>query len=168
MLEAVVPKITDVSSIKGISALLALPMLCVAYFLQAGSAIEWNGSIWFDLGENLPANAELRRLILIFVLKSIWISFFGAIGYGLLTHLQINVNFPVLPLVSTVMIGLALFGIFCSDQFIQLKLIQPFWFYALIVWGVFLSSMKEQIDAEHRKVEELLAIRRQSKREIKT
>lgn len=153
MLEAVLPKITHASSIKGISTLLALPMLCVAYFLQSGPAIGWNNEIWFGLGQNLSIDVELRRLITIFLLKSIWISFFGMIGYGLLSYIHINVEFPAIQLASVLLIAFSIFGIFCSNRFIQLKLIDPFWFYGLLTWGLFLSSMKEQLDTERRKIE---------------
>jgi hypothetical protein len=163
VLEAITPKITEISSMKGISALLALPMLCVAYFLQTGATIEWDGTVWFGLGENLPPETELRRLIIIFVLKSVWVSLFGAVGYGLLSYLQINVDFPVVQLASVVIIALALFGLFCSNLFTQLKLIDPFWFYGLVVWGVFLSTMKEQFDAERQRIEAAIEARRKSK-----
>lgn len=165
MLEAVVPKITDVSSIKGISALLALPMLCVAYFLQTGVTISWDNSVWFGLGNGLSPEQELRRLITIFVLKSIWVSFFGMIGYALLAQLQVHVDFPVLQLTSVLLIAFALLGIFFSELFIQLKLISAFWFYALIVWGIFLSSMKEQLDEERRRFNEELKSLRKAKQE---
>ncbi|HLA35333.1 MAG TPA: hypothetical protein VJ001_10770 [Rhodocyclaceae bacterium] len=162
MLDAVTPKITDISNIKGISTLLALPTLCIAYFLQTDATISWDGTVWFGLGENLLPETELRRLILIFLLKSIWISFFGLVAYGLLTYLYINITFPFVELASVLMIAFALFGIFCSAQFVQLKLIDPFWFYGLIVWGVFLQTMKEQLDAERRRIEEAIKERRRS------
>lgn len=145
--------------------MLALPVLCVAYFLQTGATIAWDGSIWFGLGENLPPETELRRLILIFVLKSVWVSFFGVFGYGLLSYVQINFDFPVVQLASVVILALALFGIFCSNLFVQLKLIDPFWFYGLIVWGVFLSTMKEQLDAERKKIEADIENRRKPKQQ---
>lgn len=163
MLDAVTPKITDISSIKGISTLLALPMLCIAYFLQTGATISWDDTVWLGLGENLPVQTELNRLILLFLLKSIWISFFGLITYGLLTQLYINVEFPFIELASVLMIAIALFGIFCSAKFTQLKLIDSFWFYGFIVWGVFLQTMKEQLDAERRKIEAAIEERRRSK-----
>jgi hypothetical protein len=163
MLDAVAPKIADISSIKGISTLLALPMLCIAYFLQTGATIGWDGTVWFGLGENLPVEAELRRLIAIFILKSIWISAFGLFAYGTVSHIYINVDFPVIQLASMLMIAFSLFGIFCSDKFGQLKLIDPFWFYGLIVWGVFLQTMKEQLDAQRRRIEEAIDEHRKSK-----
>lgn len=152
MIEAVAPKITDISSIKGISALLALPMLCIAYFLQSGASITWDGSVWLSLGVGLPTQTQLYRLILIFLLKSMWISFFGALIYGVISYVYINVDFPVIQLSSAMMIAFALFGMFCSKQFTQLNLIDQFWFCSLIVWGVFLQTMKEQLDVEREKL----------------
>jgi ABC-type transport system involved in multi-copper enzyme maturation permease subunit len=153
MFDAVVtPKIADISSIKGISTLLALPMLCVAYFLQTGATITWDDTVWFGLGKDLPVLAELSRLILLFLIKSIWISFWGMIAYGVLTQIYIHITFPFIELASVLMIAVALFGIFCSAQFSQLKLIDPFWFYGFIVWGVFFQSMKEQLDTERQKI----------------
>ena len=153
MLEAVTPKITDISSIKGISALLALPMLCIAYVLQSGAVISWDDVVWFDLGEELPEQNQLYRLAAIFVIKSIWVSFFGLLLYGAITYVHINIRFPVVQLVSTLMLAFALFGIICSSKFVQLKLLDPFWFYSLIVWGLFLQTMKDQLDAEKQKLE---------------
>ena len=153
MLESISPKITDISSIKGVSALLALPMLCVAYFLQTDPSISWDGVVWLGLDSELAPKDQLVRLIIIFVLKSIWVSFFGVVVYGVLTVIHVNINFPVIQLFSVIIIAFSLFGIFCSEQFVQLKLIAPFWFYSLVVWGVFLSSMKEQLDEERKAID---------------
>ncbi|WP_448135704.1 hypothetical protein [Stenotrophomonas rhizophila] len=163
MLEAVTPKITDAASIKGISTLLALPMLCVAYFLQSGPTIEWDGLVLFGLGDNPLSEIQLRRLIAIFVLKSIWIVFFGMVVYGVLSYIHIHVNFPVIQLASVLLVAVAIFGIFCSEKFPQLKLVDPFWFYGLMVWGLFLSSMKEQFDGERRKIDIRYEERKKSK-----
>lgn len=153
MLDAVTPKITDISNIKGISTLLALPMLCIAYFLQTGATISWDNSIWFGLGENLSPQTELNRLILIFIFKSTWISLWGLLAYGLLTQLYLHIKLPFIELTAVLMIAIALFGLFCSAKFTQLQLIDPFWFYGLIVWGIFLQAMKEQLDVERRRLE---------------
>lgn len=154
MLEALTPKITDISSIKGISTLLALPMLCIAYFLQTGSNISFGNFMVLDLDQGLSEHIQLKQLIFIFVLKSIWISSFGLLAYGLLSYIYVNFTYPVIELTSVLMIAFALFGIFCSSQFIQLKLIEPFWFYGFIVWGVFLQAMKEQLDAARIRIEQ--------------
>ena len=162
MLEDIIPKITDISSIKGISTLLALPMLCIAYFLQTGATISWDGSVWFGLGDNLSLSTELYRLILIFLIKSIWVSFWGTVIYGALTYIDVYVDFPLIELTSVLMISFSLLGIFCSAKFEQLKLIDSFWFYGFVVWGVFLQTMKEQLEAERQKFRSAFAERRRS------
>ncbi len=156
MLEVVAPKITDISNIKGISTLLALPMLCVAYFLQSGPSIEWDQTILVGLGDSLPPEIVLRRLITIFVLKSLWISCFGMLAYGLISYVYVYSKFPVVQTISVLMVAVALFGLFCSAKFPELKLIDTFWFYSLVVWGVFLQTMKEQLDAERERIDELI------------
>lgn len=156
MLEVIAPKITDISNIKGISTLLALPMLCVAYFLQSGPSIEWDQTILFGLGDQLPPEVVLQRLITIFVLKSLWISFFGMLAYGLISYIYVNSNYPVVQMISVLMVAVALFGLFCATKFPELQLIDTFWFYSLIVWGVFLQTMKEQLDAERKRIDEMI------------
>ena len=144
----IIPKITDISSIKGISSLLALPLLYVAYILQTGANIGWDGNIWFGVNTELPTTIQLNRLILFFVLKSLWVSFFAAIVYGLVAFAHHNVNFPFLQITSIILIGFALFGIFGAETFPQIKVFNTFWFYSFIVWGVFLQTMREQLDGE--------------------
>lgn len=145
-----IPKITDISSIKGISTLLTLPLICVAYILQTEASIGWSGSVWFDICPNECSDSvQLNRLILIFVLKSLWISFWAVGLYYLLAQLQSEWDYPFLQIASVILIAFALFGIFGADKFPQLKLINEFWFYSLIVWGVFLQTMVEQLDSQH-------------------
>lgn len=141
-----IPKITDISSIKGISTLLALPLICVAYILQTGANIGWDGNIWFGVPADLPDTTQLNRLILIFVLKSLWASFFAVTAYGLIAYAHHMVNFPFLHVTSVILIGFALFGIYAGETFPQIKQINPFWFYSFIVWGIFLQTMREQLD----------------------
>ena len=153
MLDGTIPKIADIASIKGISTILALPMLCVAYFLQTGDSITLGEFVWPNPDEMLSTQITLVQLIIVFVLRSIWVSFIGVIIYGGLTQIYIRVNFPLVQLVSVLMIAFSLFGIFCSPQFPQLKSINPFWFYGFAVWGIFLQAMKEQLDEQRQKIE---------------
>ena len=148
MIDAI-PKITDISSIKGISTLIALPMLCVAYLLQTGANIGWDGNMWFGVTADLPQNIQLNRLIIIFICKSLWVSFFAVIAYGLVAFAHTEVNFPFLQMTSAILIAFALFGIFASETFPQIKSINSFWFYSFIVWGVFLQTMREQLDEKN-------------------
>lgn len=143
-----IPKITDIASIKGLSSLLALPLLCVAYILQTGANISWDGNIWFGAAADLPENIQLNRLILIFVLKSLWVSLFAVMAYGFVAYAHSQVNFPFLQVTSIVLIGFALFGIFAAETFPQIKAINSFWFYSFVVWGVFLQTIAEQLDGK--------------------
>jgi len=144
----VIPKITDISSMKGISTMLALPLLCVAYTLQTGASIGWDGNIWMGVGADVAENIQLNRLILIFVLKSLWISSIAAMMYGLISYAHYSIDFPFLQVSSVVLIGFAFFGIFAAAEYPQIKAINPFWFYSFIVWGVFLQTMREQLDGK--------------------
>lgn len=143
-----IPKITDISSIKGISSLLALPLVCVAYILQTGANISWDGNIWFGVPTDLPESIQVNRLFLIFALKSLWISLIAATAYGVVALAHKSIDFPFIAVTSNVLMGFALFGLFAADTFPQIKAVNSFWFYAFIVWGVFLQSMREQLDKE--------------------
>jgi hypothetical protein len=143
-----IPKITDISSLKGISSLLALPLLCVAYILQTGANISLDGNIWFGVAPDMPENIQLNRLILIFVAKSLWVSFFAVIAYGVVAYAHYEVNFPFLQVTSVVLIAFALFGLFGAEAFPQIKVVNSFWFYSFIVWGIFLQTMREQLDGK--------------------
>lgn len=142
----VVPKITDISNIKGISTLLALPLICVAYILQTDASIGWDGSVWFGVGsETYTDTIQLNRLIIIFVLKSLWIAFWSMGLYSLAAHFHYELDYPFLQIISVVLIAFALFGMFAIEKYPQLKDINQFWFYSFIVWGVFLQTMVEQL-----------------------
>lgn len=141
-----VPKIADISTLKGISMLLALPMICVAYTFQTGLEIFIDNEIW--LGVN-PEDSDAWRnfkVFIIFILKSLWISFFAAIFYGVLTVLHEHVDFPVIYVSSVILIAIALLGIFGQEKIPELKAIDRFWFYAFIVWGVYLQTIIEKFE----------------------
>lgn len=142
----IVPKVTDVNSLKSVSAILALPMLCVAYFLQSGPQISWDSSIWFNIPTDIPESSQLTRLLLIFFLKSLWASFFGAMAYGAFGLLHVGVKFPVLPVISVLLLAFGILGVFGKSEFSVLALVAPFWYYACIVWALFLHSMCDQLD----------------------
>ncbi len=144
-----IPKITDISSIKGISTILALPLLCVAYILQTGPNIGFDGEIWLGVSANNAGDITLGYLIFIFILKSLWVSFFAALAYGIVTAAHSGIDFPFLQIASIILIGLALFGIFAAETFPQIKALNSFWFYSFIVWGVFLQTMREQLDGKN-------------------
>jgi hypothetical protein len=139
------PKLTDVGSLKAASALLALPMLCVAYTFQTGAEISFDGTVYFDVTEDLSQNQQIARLLLIFFLKSIWISFLGMIGYSILGYLHFEFDFPFLLLSAVLLLAFGIFGIFGGEVFPLLKVISPFWFYCSIIWALFFHSMCDQL-----------------------
>lgn len=141
-----VPKISDIATLKGISMLLALPMLCVAYTLQTGLEIAWGSTELLALKSDDGQTLQTFKLFFIFICKSLWVSFFAALAYGLVSWLHYEWSFPFLYVTSVVLIAVALFGIFGVQQFEPLQEVEKFWFYSFIVWGVFLQSMREQLD----------------------
>jgi len=148
MLE-LMPKIADISSIKGISKLLSLPMVCVAYILQTGTEIHIDNWEIISVSPNLPEQIQLNRLILIFILKSIFISAITIMGYELVKFIHIQSQKPILEVISMLCIAFALLGIFGLEHFPQIGLINPFWFYSFIVWGIYIQTTVdffEQID----------------------
>jgi len=141
-----VPKIADIATLKGISMLLALPMLCVAYTFQTGLEIAWDGSVWLALSSDDGQALQTFKLFFIFICKSLWVSFFAAMAYGAISLLHYVWPFPFLYVTSVVLIAVALFGIFGAQKFEPLQEVEKFWFYSFIVWGVFLQTMREQLD----------------------
>lgn len=141
-----VPKIADIATLKGLSMLLALPMLCVAYTFQTGLEISWDSSIWLSIDADDNQRLKIFKLFFIFVCKSIWISFFAGLLYGLISQLHLEVKFPFLYITSVVLIAIALFGMFGAEEIVVLKSIDRFWFYSCIVWGVFLETRREELD----------------------
>lgn len=141
-----VPKIADIATLKGISMLLALPMLCVAYTFQTGLEINIDGSIWFALETDDGEKLKIFKIITIFILKSLWISFFAGIFYKFVIWLHSRLDFPLLYIVSMLLIALALLGIFGEDKIPETKNINMFWYYSLIVWGIFLTTLREKLD----------------------
>lgn len=142
----IIPKLTDVSGLKAASTLLALPMLCVAYVLQDGAQVGFDGHVWLSIPSDLDQTFQLRRLLFIFVLKALWVAFWGMIGYGVLAWAHFTSNFPLLQTASVVLLSVGIFGIFGQKTYPQLDAMSNYWFYCSIVWALFLGSMAEQID----------------------
>lgn len=72
-----VPKLTDVSSLKAASSLLALPLLCVVYVLQDGPQIAIDGTVLLGIPSGIDQIHQVRWLLAIFVLKALWAAFWG-------------------------------------------------------------------------------------------
>lgn len=145
MLE-LMPKIADISSIKGISKLLSLPMVCVAYMLQSGAVISFDDIILFSIPSDISEFAQLNRLIVIFILKSLFISTVVLVLYEVLKEIHVKTNKPVLHVISMLFIAFAILGIFGLEHFPQISAINPFWFYSFIVWGIYIQTTVDKFD----------------------
>lgn len=116
------------------------------YALLIGGNIGWDGNIWWSIPADSAESTQLIMLISIFIVKSLWVSFFAVAGYSVVSYAHTQIKFPFLQIVSVVLIALALFGLYATEKFPQIKAINSFWFYSFIVWGVFLQTMIEQLD----------------------
>lgn len=141
-----IPKIADIATLKGISMLLALPMLCVAYTFQTGLEISFDDSIWLAIEPGDNERLQNFKLFFIFICKSLWVSFFAGMAYSLVSYLHHMWDFPFLYVTSVVLISIAILGIFGQEKIEQLKSVEDFWFYSFIVWGIFLQTMREDLD----------------------
>lgn len=143
------PKLTDVSSLQDLSKILAWPMLVVAYFFITGPQIEFNGTVWLDIPDDLPMHNQTWLFFFIFILKALWSGSIAAFAYIFIGELHsllyIYRNIVLFPYVASILFALALLGIFGSSQFIWLKNLDSFWCYAAIVWGFFLLAMNKQL-----------------------
>jgi hypothetical protein len=150
------PKLTDVKSLQDLSKILAWPILIVAYFFVTGPQIEIDGTVWFSIADDLPMDVQTRRFFLIFILKAIWSGSIAAFAYVFIGELHAEVyirwKWLLFPYVSAILFALALLGIFGSSQFVWLRSLDSFWYYAAIVWGFFLLAMTEQLVEPLRKI----------------
>jgi hypothetical protein len=67
-------------------------------------------------------------------------------AYGLLGWINYVSNFPLLLLLSVLLLALGAFGIFGREEFPILNNLSPFWFYCAIVWALFFQGMYEQLE----------------------
>lgn len=148
----IIPKITDMKNLQDLSKVLAIPMLMVAYILQDGPQIGWEGKVWFDLGSDLPQAVQLARLVIIFVVKGVWVSFIAFIGYSFVAVVHVESDFfrniGLLAIVANLLFGFAILGLFGTSKVPPLSAINPFWWYALIVWGFFFLTMNAELSGE--------------------
>jgi len=142
----IVPKLTDISGLKAASTLLALPMLCVAYIIQDGATIGWDGKVWLEIPLDRPEEIQLNWLIAIFLIKSLWAAFWGVLGYVVLACAHHFSEFPILHIAMVLLLALGIFGVFGHEYFPQLRLVNTYWFYCAFVWALFFGAMAEQLD----------------------
>jgi hypothetical protein len=144
MAAEIIPKIADIATLKGLSMLLALPMICVAYTFQTGLVIGFEESIFMSF----QSGDTVAKILFIFICKSTWISFYAIFIYGVARYLQIGTSFQFLYIISVILISIAMMGIFGKTKIPELQNIDNFWFYGCIVWGVFLQTTVDEIN-EH-------------------
>ncbi len=142
----IIPKFSDVKHLSDLAKVFALPMLAVAYMIQTGFTIGWEGSFSFEIHDELTDEQALARLGLIVVGKSLWIAFWGACLYALIAFVHIFINNVCVPLFATIFFVFALLGLFGVELPSIVPDINKFWSYCFLVWGFFLLNIKDQLD----------------------
>jgi hypothetical protein len=142
----IVPKIADVKHLSDLAKVFALPMLAVAYILQTGFILEFDGYFSFGINNELTETQAFARFVLIIICKSIWISFFGLLIYSAIALVHIMGNEIVVPLCASIFFVFALIGLFDIQLPKEIPTISKFWSYCFFVWGFFLLNVKEQLD----------------------
>ena len=142
----IVPKFSDVKHLSDLAKIFALPMLAVAYMIQTGFTIGWDGYFSFEIHGELTGSQALARLGLIVVGKSLWIAFWGACLYALIAMVHIFIGGGIVPLCATIFFVFALLGLFEVELPNIVPDISKFWSYCFLVWGFFLLNIKDQLD----------------------
>ncbi len=140
----IIPKISDIKSLQDLSKVFALPMLSVAYILQTGLAWSWDGKVFFEISNDMPANVQLVRYVVIVIIKSTWISFWGALFYGFIAIVDTYLQDLFLPATAIVLFTFGLLGLFDLNGLSCFKQTNHFWFYACFVWGFFFLDMSDK------------------------
>lgn len=152
------PKLTDLKNLQDLAKIFSLPMLAVAYILQTGLVIGWEGNVWLSVNTQ---SAEMYLWIsmgIIVLIKTIWASFFGLLINAAAMILHTQWNDMVYPVTAIVLFTFGLLGLFPpSDQALEIGAVNSFWFYACFVWGFFCISMQSQLAEDDRKINERIA-----------
>ena len=142
----IIPKFSDVKHLSDLAKVFALPMLAVAYILQTGVVLDFDGYFSFGIHNELSENQALARFILIIILKAIWVSCFGSLAYALIAFVHIMGSEIVVPLCASIFFVFALIGFFDIPIPQEAPKIEKFWSYCFLVWGFFLLNVKDQLD----------------------
>ncbi|MFT6655962.1 MAG: hypothetical protein ACJAWI_002737 [Marinomonas primoryensis] len=133
----IIPKFSDVKHLSDLAKVFALPMLAVAYILQTGVVLDFDGYFSFGIHNELSENQALARFILIIILKAIWVSCFGSLAYALIAFVHIMGSEIVVPLCASIFFVFALIGFFDIPIPQEAPKIEKFWSYCFLVWGFF-------------------------------
>lgn len=128
-------KVSDVKSLKELAHVLTYPLIAVAYFLQSGANVGWEGKWQWGIPENMPLAGQYFLFFLYFTLKAIWVCAGVAIVDVSLTRFNWEYSELVLLVASIVFIGIGLLGLVAPESHPLLARINKFWFFACFVWG---------------------------------
>jgi hypothetical protein len=151
MVENLTPKISDVKNLKDLAQVFAIPMAVLAYFFQTGPQVVIHDHVFLQLNSGQTEN-QLFLLLIIFLVKA---AFSGALAvciYATLGLIHIFLGKTLLYVLAPICFSFALFGLFGLEKYPQLKSIDVFWFYALIVWGFTFLGMGNQFEDSPNKL----------------
>lgn len=139
------PKLTDLKNLQDLAKIFSLPMLAVAYILQTGLVVSFEGSTWLSVSWERNNFHIWFMVLLIVILKTLWMAFWGVLVHCLIGFL--HASHPLTyPLSAMCLFTLGLLGLFPPDEIAsRVLLISNFWFYACFVWGFFFVAMERQL-----------------------
>lgn len=142
------PKLTDLKNLQDLAKIFALPMLAVAYILQTGLFVSFDGSVWLSVNWERNTFFIWCMVLVIVVLKTLWMAFWGFLVHCLIGLL--HTFYPlVYPLSAMCLFTLGLLGLFPPDEIAsRVSSVSNFWFYACFVWGFFFIAMERQIGSK--------------------
>ena len=138
-------KVTDVKSLKELAQVLTYPVIAVAYFLQSGPGIGWDGSWHWGIPDHANAVGQVFFFFLYFVLKAIWVCSFVDVVDILIMQSGWEYTELVLMILSVALIGMGVMGLFAHNAFPQLALLNKFWYFAFLVWGFSCSGRLDRV-----------------------
>lgn len=140
------PKLTDLKNLQDLAKIFALPMLAVAYILQTGLVVGFDGSTWFNVDWGSNAFYIWSMVLFIVVLKTLWMAIWGFLVHCVIGLLHTQFNPLVYPLSAMCLFTLGLLGLFPPDEIAsRVSSVSNFWFYACFVWGFFFIAMDRQL-----------------------
>jgi hypothetical protein len=138
-------KVSDVKSLKELAHVLTYPTVAVAYFLQSGPSIGWEGSWNWGIPESITLKGQLFLFFFYFTLKSILICSVVALIDVFIMQSDWQYTEVVLMVASIVLLGVGLMGLFANESSALLSKLNKFWFFACLVWGFACSGRLDRV-----------------------
>ena len=138
-------KISDVKSLKELAHVLTYPTVAVAYFLQSGPGIGWEGHWHWGIPESATLTGQLTLFFLYFTLKAIWVCCAVAIVDVFIMQSDWYYTDLILMIASVVLLGIGLMGLFANESSGLLSQLNKFWFFACLVWGFACSGRLDRV-----------------------